>query len=258
MRHLVTTNTKTIELVKKSISFIIYAFLLLGFSTCKKPGCIGNAGPVTTITRQLQSFNELVISDNINLVLTQGAEEKMEITAPENIISNISGNVSQNILTLSNTTDCRWIRDASEKINVHLFFKDLKKLDYKGSGTITNTDTLELDALHIESSSGAGNIILTLNNRYTGSYISLENASITLHGKSESCFTYTNNRGITDMSDFIVKKMVIDYEGLSDTYIRVTEELSAVIYHKGNIRYKGNPVITKSITHSSGRLIQTP
>ena len=210
------------------------------------------------MTRPLPPFDQLVIADNISVTLIQSAEEKIEITAPENILPNISGNVLQNILTLSNTTDCRWMRNASEKINVHLFFKDLKKLDYKGSGTITNTDTLELDALHIESSSGAGNIILTLNNRYTGSYISLENAAITLHGKSESCFTYTNNRGITDMSDFIVKKMVIDYEGLSDTYIHVTEELSAVIYHKGNIRYKGNPVIKKSISHSTGQLIEAP
>ena len=232
--------------------------MLLLFSTCKKPGCFGSAGPVTTTTRPLTSFNELVLSDNVNLILIQDTVEKMEIEAPQNIVANITGNISQNILTVSNTTDCRWARDANEKINVRLFFKDLEKIDYRGSGTLTNNDTLKLDALHIESNTGAGNISLTLDTRYTGAYIFFENAGITLHGKSETCFTYTNNRGIADMSDFVVKKMVIEYSGFGDTHINVTDELSAVIFHKGNIYYKGNPVITKLISHSTGRLIPSP
>ncbi|HKZ67941.1 MAG TPA: DUF2807 domain-containing protein, partial [Chitinophagaceae bacterium] len=192
--------------MKKFIIIICSISLLLFFSTCKKPGCFGSAGPVATISRQLPSFNELVLADNINLVLIQDTIEKMEIKAPQNMLSNITGNVSQNILTISNTTDCRWARNAAEKINVRLFFKDLQKFEYQGSGTVTNADTLKLDALHIESNTGAGNISLTLDTRYTGAYIFFENAGITLRGKSETCFTYTNNRGIMDMSDFVVKK----------------------------------------------------
>ena len=244
--------------MKKIILITGYTFLILLFNACKKPGCFGTAGPMATTTQQLTSFNELVLSDNVNLILIQDTVEKMEIEAPQNMLSNITGNISQNILTISNATDCRWARNAGEKINVRLFFKDLKKIDYRGSGTLTNTDTLKLDALHIESNTGAGDISLTLDTRYTGAYIFFENAGITLRGKSETCFTYTNNRGISNMSDFVVKKMVIEYGGFGDTYINVTDELSAVIFHKGNIHYKGSPVITKLISHSSGRLIQSP
>lgn len=244
--------------MKKLIVITAYIFLLLVFSTCKKPGCFGTAGPVTVTTRPLTSFKELVLTDNINLVLIQDSVEKIEIEGPQNILANVMADIAQNILTISNTTDCRWARDVAEKINVRLHFKDLQKIDYQGSGMLTNIDTLKLDALHIESNTGAGDIMLTVDTRYTGAYIFFENASITLRGKSETCFTYTNNRGIADMSDFVVKKMVIEYEGLRDTYIHVTDELSSVIFHKGNIYYKGNPVITKLISHSSGRLIQVP
>lgn len=244
--------------MKRLLIVITHIFVILVFSTCKKPGCFGAKGPVTVITRPLAFFKELVLADNINLVLIQDSIEKMDIEGPQNMLSNVRADIAQNILTLSHTTDCRWARDAAEKINVRLHFKELQKIDYQGSGTLTNMDTLRLDALHIESNTGAGDIILTLDNRYTGAYIFFENASITLHGKSQICFTYTNNRGIADMSDFVVNKMGIEYGGFRDTHINVTDELSAVIFHKGNIYYKGTPVITKLISHSTGRLIQTP
>jgi hypothetical protein len=236
----------------------LYCMMAWFFISCKKPGCLGNAGEMSAVSITLTPFNKLVLEDNVNLVLTQSTEEKMIVKAPENIIPNITGSISGQILTISNGTDCRWARDPGEKITVHLFFKELTAINYRGSGHITNTDTLKLDALKIETSVGAGDITLTLDNRYTGTYIYQENAHIMLHGKSEICYTYTNSRGITDMLDFRTKKMVIEYGGLSDTYVNVSDSLDGIIYHMGNVYYKGNPVITRSLSYSSGRLIRTP
>jgi hypothetical protein len=242
----------------KKISTIPVFILLLLFTGCKKPGCLGNPGRVITSTRPLSPFTELLLEDNINLVLVQGNEEKMEIEAPENMVPNIISTISGGKLTLQNETDCRWARNPDEKINVRLYFKTLGKIDYEGSGDITNTDTLRLDALQIETTFGAGSINLTVDNGYTGAYIFRESADITLHGKTDVCFTYTNARGQTDMADFVVKKMVIEYGGLGDTHVNVTDELNAIIFFKGNIYYKGSPVITRSTYYSTGTLIRTP
>ncbi len=235
-----------------------FIFLLAAINSCKKPGCFGEAGKITTVTRPLAAFSQLILNDNIDLVLTQGNNESMTIESPENIQPNISGDISGGILTISNKTDCRWLRKPGEKITVHLQFRDLQKIDYRGSGNISNTDTIKVDALQIETALGAGDIELTVNNRYTGAYIFQESAGITLHGKSETCFTYTNSRGTADLGDLEVKKMVIEYGGLADTKVNVTDELDAIIYYKGNILYKGNPVITRSQYYSSGRVIKTP
>lgn len=232
--------------------------LLLLFSQCNKPGCIGQAGANTTQIRDLGSFQQLRIADNIHVTLIQGETEKAEIAGPANILSNISTDISDNVLSIANNTGCRWMRDAAEQINIRLHFKNLDRIDYHGSGIVNNTDTLRLPSLHIESVNGAGKIDLTLDNTYTGVYVRLENASVILHGKSETCFTYTNNRGITDMRDFVVKKMTIDYSGVKDTYVHVTDEISATIFHTGNIIYKGNPVISRAEYRSSGKLVKIP
>ncbi|RYF95964.1 MAG: hypothetical protein EOO00_03905, partial [Chitinophagaceae bacterium] len=196
--------------------FTFVSAVMLLFNHCKKPGCAGKGGSIATLSRKLDAFNHLLVSDNINVTLVQGDKEEIEITAPGNILPNITTNITQNVLTIANNTGCRWMRDASEKINVRLYFKELVRLDYQGSGLIDNADTLRLPSLHIESVNGAGEINLALDNTYTGVYVRLENASVTLRGRSDVCFTYTNNRGITDMRDFIVRKMTIDYSGFKD------------------------------------------
>jgi hypothetical protein len=238
--------------------FSIAAASFLLFSRCNKPGCVGKAGAVTTQIRDLASFHQLTIADNVNVTLIQGETEKVEITGADNILSNITTDISANVLSIANNTGCRWMRDASEKINVRLYFKNLDRIDYHGSGLINNMDTLRLPSLHIESVNGAGEVNLILDNNYTGVYVRLENASIILHGRSETCFTYTNNRGITDLRDFVVKKMTIDYSGVKDTYVNVTDEITAVIFHTGNIIYKGNPFIARAEYRSSGKLVKIP
>jgi hypothetical protein len=243
----------------KRTGFIIYGILLTAFfNSCNKPGCLGSAGAVNATTLSLTSFNQVVLNNNINLILTQGTEEKMVIEAPKNIIPGIIGKIEENILTISNSNECRWARDPDEKITVHLYFKTLTDILYNGSGNITNTDTLRLDHLQFETSEGAGSISLTVDNHYTGSYILQESADITWHGKSDVCFTYTNSRGNADMSDFIVKKMVIEYGGLGDTHVNVTEDLDVIIFYKGNIYYKGTPVISRAVYYSTGKLLHTP
>jgi hypothetical protein len=241
--------------MKKAYHIFCFIFFILLFARCKKPGCFDHGGQPMVITKTISSFDRLVLNDDINVILTQDSVNALKIEAPENIQPNIATVMSGNILSISNNTECRWLRNPGEKINVYLSFKNLEGIDYRGSGNITNKDTLRLDALQIESRTGAGNIELTVNNRYTGSYIYLENAEVILHGKSQSCYTYTNARGKIDFSDFVAKKMVIEYGSLADTYINVTDSLDATIYYKGNLFYKNSPVVTRADYYSSGRLI---
>jgi len=234
---------------------IVFVFLL---GSCKKPGCIGNAGPVSSQQRPLQPFQRLILEDNIDLELIQADTTKIEIIAPENIIPNIQTIMEGDELTISNDTECRWLRNTSEKIKARLYFKSFEKFDYNGSGNVSNTDTIKLNALYIKSDKGAGTIELTLEAAYTWTELFIENANLILHGSSNGCYTFTNPRAQTDMSDFKVKDMDIIYSGLADTHIWVTDKLNATIRYKGNVYYKGDPVIAGTEFYSSGRLFKIP
>jgi len=242
--------------MKKNILFICLIISIL--TGCKKPGCIGNAGPVTTQERPLQPFTKIELSDNIDLVLIQDNTERLEITAPQNILPNIQAIVTDGLLTISNQADCRWLRNPNERIKIRLHFKDISNFEYKGSGDVTNEDTLRMASFWVNSETGAGIIDLKVNIADLGATLLKESATMIIHGYAEHCSTYTNARGILDLSDLQAKKMYIIYSGLADTYIQVSEELDATIRYKGNVYCKGNPTIIRQDYFSSGRLIKIP
>ncbi|MET0634645.1 MAG: DUF2807 domain-containing protein [Chitinophagaceae bacterium] len=241
----------------RGFTFYIFLILLLPVS-CKKPGCLGKAGPAGSRTVTPGSFSKVRLENNIDLVLVQGDTNSATIEGPLNIIDNISFNIAEGLLTINNESSCQWARDPDERVTVRLTFTSIDKLEYAGNGQVTNKDTLHLDAFLIESYTGAGDVELTVDNRYTGVFVHLENASVKMHGQSIQCNTYTNSRGLTDLDDFRVKNMAIEYGGLGDTFINVTDQLEATVYYKGNIYYKGNPVITRMVKYSSGALISRP
>jgi hypothetical protein len=230
-------------------------FILLLLSGCKKEACFGEAGTVVTVTRAATPFHQIDVYDNINVVLTQDTIERIVVEAPQYIEPVITTRIEAGILTLKNEGSCTWLRSPAEKITVYVHLKKLDKILYAGSGHIRSTNTLVADNMTLYSEDGAGNIDLHLNAVQTFSYIMDENADFVLHGTSERCWSYTASRGSIDFSDFLVKKMVIEYGGVRDATIHVTEDLNSILYYKGNLYYKGAPQVTKDEVHSSGRLI---
>lgn len=230
--------------------------LLLLLAGCKPEGCFGEAGAMVAVIRAASPFHQIDVYDNIDVILTQDTTEKIEVVAPQHLEPNISTRIENGILTLRNEGNCTGLRKASEKITVYVHLKKLDKILYAGSGNITSANTLIADNIMFYSQEGAGNIDVTLNAVQTFSYIMDENADIVLHGTSEVCWSYTASRGTIDFSDLVVKKMIIEYGGVRDAVINVTEDLDAIIYYKGHLFYKGNPHITKNEVHSSGRLIR--
>ena len=240
---------------------LIFLFILIVLITntgCEKPGCLGKAGSRSSQTIPLSAFKQVRLTGNIDLVLKQGTTNSLTLEGPGNILPDISHTITDGKLLLENMATCRWARDPDEKITATLTFTDIDKLEYEGSGNVSNTDTLRLNALLVESFEGAGDVELTVANQYTGVFLHIENPGVKMHGSSVQCNTYTSARGLTDMRDFMVQNMVIEYGGLADTYINVTSTLSAIIYYKGNVYYKGNPSITRSERYSTGQLIARP
>ena len=237
---------------------IILSIALLHHSGCSKPGCLGSKGAIVTHERMLSAFDSLVVEDNIEVELVQSSTNKVEITAGENILPNVLTINEGHVLRISNSTDCRWLRDASERIRLRLFFTDLSHIEYKASGDLRNADTLRMNRLLVESTIGAGDIDLTIDMESFAYVIFSENAGVRLRGRAAWCGGYTDARSQLDLSQLTARTIDIEYGGLGDTEVHATEELSVRIFYHGNVYYRGNPLITRKEEFSTGRLIHLP
>lgn len=240
----------------KRLHFSLLVLICIGFTQCQKPGCVEHSGSITSLKRTIQPFTRIILQDNINLFITQEEEDALVVEAKENIQPNISTVVENGVLTIANNGTCEWLTIPDKEINVYVSSKNLEQLNYEGSGTVTSMNMIQVDHFGLYSKKGAGNISLHLNADHTTIHLEGENPDITLLGISDHCNISVDPRSSINLSDFEVRLMTIEYMGIRNAVINVTEQLTANLYHTGNLFYKGSPSIITPVYYSSGRLIK--
>ena len=239
-------------------SLIILLSIIFSFQSCEKPGCFEDAGPMVSIKREAGSFHRINLFDDVNVVLTQDTIESVKVVAPKLIEPNISVQNEGGILTIRNSTSCRWLRNPSEKIEVQIGIKKLDYFEYGGSGNVSSLNTIKADNISFYSATGAGNIDIFLEAKQVTAWVEYESADFIFRGKADACNCYANSRGTLQFDEFEVKHLVINYAGNRNTTVVATERIDAVVYHTGNVYYKGSPANIATTYYSSGRLLPKP
>ena len=234
------------------------ALIIILLVACKKPTCFEDAGPLVTVERQTASFHRINLFDDVDVILTQDTIESIKVKAPKFIEPNISVQNENGVLTIKNNTTCSWLRNPSEKVEVYIGIKNLDYFEYSGSGNVSSSNTIKANAINFYSATGAGNIDISLEAKQVTAWVEYESADFIFKGKADICYCYANSRGTLQFEDFDVRHLVINYAGNRNTTVSATERIEAVVYHTGNVFYKGNPSNITTVYYSSGRLLPKP
>jgi hypothetical protein len=240
--------------MKRLVTYCVLVFL---FSHCKKPGCFSEAGSIVSIKRAVAPFHRIDLYDNIDLVLVQDTVESIMVKAPQNVGPNIEAAIANGTLTLRNNINCKWLRSPSESITVVVGVKSLDYINYSGSGNITSVNTIQAETISLYSATGAGNVEMFLNAKQLNATIEYESADFIFHGTADLCYCYANSRATLNIEDLAIKNLNIGYASVRDITVNVSDRIDALIYHTGNIYYKGNPTVFTTY-YSSGRLYRLP
>jgi Protein of unknown function (DUF2807). len=233
--------------------YILFFLLLCTFTQCKKLG-LQSPGLIIINERSTQSFTKICLFDNINLELTQGTIEKIQIEAGENIQSMITVDFVGDSVILKNKARSL-ITNPDQKIIARISVKKLNSISYQGSGNIICTNTITSPLFEVYSNTGAGNVYLNLNSHILNSGIYGENADFIFGGHADSCYTYCSSRGTIDYRNFMTDRLLIDYSSVRDAYVNVTNALYGNIFYVGNVYYKGHPAIVSVKERDKGRVI---
>jgi hypothetical protein len=242
----------------KTVKFVSAFILLIIFLPgCKKSGFFIKAGDIKTVILQMEDFEEIILNDKINLVLTYDTINQISLKAGENLIHDIETSVADKKLTIRDNNKYKWTRDLDYNISVHVSSDHLRKISYHGAGNITTTNVLKANEFIVDSWTGIGSFNLQLESGYTELIIRMANADFTLKGTSRFTRVYCADHGSVNLRDFKSNEMLIDYRSIRNSSIYVTSFLTANILYKGNIYYRGDPEL-KPFYNSSGKLIPDP
>ncbi len=244
----------------KQIRVIIYLITSLLIVSCNKGhmcDCLKSTGDITKESRTISGFNQISVSDNINLFITQDTFFAIEVEAGSHLINSIKTVVTDSCIYLTNDNKCNWVRSYKDKVNVYLTCKTIKELKYNvGSGNISSTDTLYANYFQLDDYDGFGSVNLKLVANTSWFNLHTGPADLTVTGRSSGCYLYSAGNGKADLSNYPSSDVFITNNSTNNCYINVNNLVVAQIGYIGNIYYTGSPAkITTNIT-GSGQLIK--
>jgi hypothetical protein len=235
-------NSKRIPL------YLLLITSLFLFSSCLD--WFGTTGKGNIVTQNVTATNfqniELLNAANVDII--KGDTFEVQISDYENIIQNLSVAVVNHNLVISTIPIGTILLNS--KAHVTIIMKDsLNAVAIAGSGNVNlNSPFKDLNTTIL---TGSGNIFSNENlniNQLNASI--LGSGNISAKGNVNSLTGLISGSGNLNFSNLIAKKASCTISGSGTMNVNVTDSLKALITGSGSIKYKGNPIISSTITGS--------
>jgi hypothetical protein len=213
----------------KPFLLCIYALTILGCS--KEP--INPSGEKISELRNTGSFTGVDIAGSSSVHIRYGSDFKVELKGSNNLVSNFSAKVENNVLLLKYND----INVGSDDLDVYITMPGISSLSLSGSASFDLSGNFPPQESLATFISGSGNINfhgeLTVN---------------TLKGEIEGS-------GSSALEMINAKNADLRIAGSGDFKATVSDHLKAKITGSGNIHYFGSPVLVTDIS-GSGKVIK--
>ena len=231
-------------------SIISLLMLSCNFSMNLGDGIDGN-GNVETAERSIsKDFDEIKVSQGIDLYITQSNDVSLTVEADENLHDLIMTEVTDGVLKIYSTEN---IRRASSK-KVMLTINSISSIKATSGSDVYSTNTIEVANLELKSTSGS-DIKLDVKTESLDCY-STSGSDMELSG-STNLFTASATSGSDiNASDLLAETSNVKATSGADISVNTSKALTAKATSGGDIRYSGNPEKVEKSDTSAGSVRQ--
>ena len=220
--------------MKRLIPQIFIAlFAVVLFTSCEddedNDGVFRGSPVLVTESRDLPSFHSVVASTSLEIEITAGQTQSVEITSNENLIDRVNTTVNAGVLTIE-------MEPGSYEflsLEVQLVIPELILMENHGAGAIRINGFEETEELTIRNSGAA---------------------SFSVTGSGQSLEVDLSGSGDVNAFDFAANDVIINLSGAGNIEVSAAENLSGFLSGAGNISYKGTPTVDINIS-GAGRVV---
>ena len=192
--------------------------------------------------RNVGSFNAIQLSNAFSVIITQGNETGLAVSASEkDAMANIKTRVENGVLKISFDNEGKWMR-RNPKLKAYISVKNLDAIrasgacDIKIEGTL-NAASLKVDLTGASDLSGQINVSNQLEARLSGA------SDLNISGVADNMTIDANGASEVKAINFTTSNCKIEASGASSVQITVEKELSADLSGASSVRYKGTAMI---------------
>jgi hypothetical protein len=220
------------------------------FTACDEVVLRGE-GDAVTQTRPVAHFDAVSAGGEFEIFLSQGPSQDIRLEGQENILAELSTQVSHNKLEIKYN---RHRVKARKPVRIYLTMPALREVSLSGANTLQGLTPWQVDALELHAS-GSGTIDMTVTGAHRLESKTSGSARITLSGNADRYEMDISGSGKIRAFGLTTKTADVEVSGSGNCELVVTEQLKTRISGSGKVRYKGNPVVSTSIS-GSGSVIR--
>ncbi len=224
------------------------AFVLL--LACEKPSdCLESSGAIVTKEVSVQPFKKIKVYRGIEVVITQGANYKVEIVAGENFISNVEVIQNGDQLVFKDESSCNWVR-AYGMIKILVTTPTLEEVYSKTDRNISSNGVLTFPSLTFtafdkdadgEAGAGTGDFILNVDNES----LTINNNNVSrfyLSGQTNNgSFNFYFGDGRIEAEQLTIQNLYVYHRGSNDMIVKPIQSLTGTLNSTGNVILKNVP-----------------
>jgi hypothetical protein len=199
----------------------------------------------------VKNFNSIGVSSGIDLYLTQGNSESLNIKSDAETLKDIVVEQNGGNLTIKFKDGIKWSSMFKNRvIKAYVSYKTLNAIAASGGSDVYTQNQLKTDKLAIRSSGGSD---LKLNLVCTDLSIASSGGSdLSLKGKASNMTIQSSGGSDIDAYELISEYAKVQASGGSDVDIYVTKGLEASASGGGDVNYKGDASLKKTSSSKSG------
>ncbi len=238
-------------------------FLFLSILSCNKEDandCFQTSGSIITEEIRVSSFTKIEVNEDINLVLKEGASQKVLVETGANLINDVTAIVVGETLFLSDNNNCNYLRDYGIT-TIYVTAPNITEINSKTQFEVRSDGILRFPKLELVSenftnnSPASGNFNLQVENEELN--IVFNNLSNLFISGSTTNFTisFPGGNSRVEAENFVADVVNISSRGSNDIIINPQEKLIGNIYGTGDVIAVNHPPIVTLTSHYTGSLI---
>ena len=237
-------------------------FLISACNGDNVPDCFQNEGDRVSEVVPVDSFDRIFVFENIELVLIQGDEQRVEIETGEFLRNDVSAKVVDGELVLRDDNNCNFFRDYNTTI-IYVTSPDLAEVrsstgfPVRSQGTLNFTDiTLISESFtRPENETTDGSFDLDLNVE-TVRIVVNGIAYFKLRGNAENLdVTVAAGDSRVEAEELTANAVMINHRGSNDILVNPQESIQGSIRSTGDVLSFNRPPIVEVDEVFNGRLI---
>ena len=238
----------------------IVVLLLSGCAIEDPSACFESGGKEISKTLALDEFSRVIVREGIALQLAQGDQNNLRITHAENFMDNITTEIVDGRLYISNNNECKFF-NGYRPAQLLLTAKNITEIRNASQYTITNIDTLRYASLtlisedFLEQEVNVGDFDLRVNAPNL-SIITNDVSNFFLAGKVQNFdINFASGQGKLTASKLETQNIHLFHRGTNDLVVYPVQEIKGEIRGTGNVIAINRPPVIAVEEFYTGRLI---